>query len=282
MPAEDISAGEPTYRLDCSAESGTMIISFAVFPRAGKSSAFDFVRATGPLAVKKAYLRDPHMMWYQKGTPGIGETVDDVLKFLRGVLEKEKPQRLVTIGNSGGGFAALLFGVLLGADEIHAFNPVTRLLTSRDTTAPEQLDLLLHRQDPSRLKLDLAPVLRESLQPQTKIFVHYSRGDRHDVYHAHHVAEFSAVRLIGYPLVSHHLARYYTIKNRLTPLLQAAADGDEREIGRITTSVARRMVLWYPLAYVGWFFSRVWSRLHRYAGSAVVMLLGMGSVRFSR
>jgi hypothetical protein len=60
---EEISQDEPTYRLDGTAGSTTMIISFAVFPAPGGKSAFDFVRATNPLRVQKLFLRDPNMMW---------------------------------------------------------------------------------------------------------------------------------------------------------------------------------------------------------------------------
>jgi hypothetical protein len=142
LESEEISQDELTYRLDCSAESDTMLISFAVFPAPGGKSAFDFIRSTNPVKVKKLFLRDPNMMWYQKGSPGIGNDVPGVLTFLKNAIAKEGVRRVVTIGNSGGGFSAILFGVLLGADEIHAFNPPTRLQVPDDTSAPEQLEAL--------------------------------------------------------------------------------------------------------------------------------------------
>ena len=67
---EEISQDELTYRLDNAVSSDILMISFAVFPAPGGKSAFDFIRATNPLGVKRLFLRDPNMMWYQKGSPG--------------------------------------------------------------------------------------------------------------------------------------------------------------------------------------------------------------------
>ena len=262
---EEISQDEPTYRLDGTAGSTTMIISFAVFPAPGGKSAFDFVRATNPLRVQKLFLRDPNMMWYQKGTPGVGHTVPAVAEYLRGVIARAGVTRVVMIGNSGGGFSALLFGALVGADEIHAFNPPTKLLAESDTSCPEQLNQLAAEQGLASPYLDLCRVLGEHLQPKTKVYIHYSRGDGRDKRHARYLAEFPNVQLIQYPFVSHHVARFFAERAMLTPLLQAAVDGDAEALRTTTRTMIRTAAPTYLPSFIALYATKAWSRLKRIA-----------------
>ena len=265
---EEISQDEATYRLDGTAGSKTMIISFAVFPAPGGKSAFDFVRATNPLQVQKLFLRDPNMMWYQKGTPGVGDNVPAVAGYIRGVIARAGVMRVVMIGNSGGGFSALLFGALVGADEIHAFNPPTKLLAESDTSCPEQLNQLAAEQGLASPYLDLRRVLGEHLQPKTKIYIHYSRGDGRDKRHARYLAEFPNVQLVQYPFVSHHVARFFAERAMLTPLLQAAVDGDAEALRATTRTMIRTAAPTYIPSFVGLYAAKAWSRVKRIARGA--------------
>jgi hypothetical protein len=260
---EEISQDERTYLLDNAVASDILMVSFAVFPAPGGKSAFDFRRATHPLGVKRLFLRDPHMMWYQKGTPGIGDDVPGVVEFLRKVIATECVKRVVMIGNSGGGFSALLFGALVGADEIHAFNPPTRLREPEDTSAPEQLEALQLEKGKDIPYLDIRDVFRKHLRPETKTYIHYSRGESRDKRHAKYLREFPNVRLIEYPFVSHHVARFFAERSMLTPLLDAAAKGDGESVRRTTGSMFWTALPWYVPGRIVWFFGRVFSKIKR-------------------
>ena len=48
---------------------------------------------------------------------------DDYLKHIKGIIYYLKPSKVITYGASSGGFAALLFGELLGADLSIALSP---------------------------------------------------------------------------------------------------------------------------------------------------------------
>lgn len=260
---EEISQDELTYLLDNTASSDILMISFAVFPAPGGKSAFDFRRATHPLGVKRLFLRDPHMMWYQKGTPGIGDDVPAVAAFLKKIIVQEGVKRVVMIGNSGGGFSALLFGALLGVDEIHAFNPPTRLREPDDTSAPDQLRALELEKGRAIPYLDLREIFRQHLQPGTKVYIHYSRGERRDKRHAKYLREFPNVRLIEYPFVSHHVARFFAERAMLTPLLDAAAKGDAAAVEHTTRTMFWTALPWYGPGRIAWFFGKVFTRIKR-------------------
>jgi hypothetical protein len=253
---EDISQDEPTFRFVDEPGSDTLLISFAVFPRAGGKSAFDFVRATTPIPAKKLFLRDSHMMWYQRGTPGVGDSVPEVAEFVRQIAEREKVKRVVAIGNSGGAYTAIMIGSMIGAHEVQAFNPPTKLLEEEDTSFPEQLAILKEERGLTSPFLDLRRVLEQYLKPQTRIVIHYSRGDKRDRIHAGLLARFPNVRLIQYPMVSHHLARFYTRRQWLTPLLRAVVEKDDATFDAMVRKVKLVTVGLYPFARIGWFVGK--------------------------
>ena len=267
---EEIGQDELTYLLDNAAASDILMISFAVFPAPGGRSAFDFRRATSPLGVKRLFLRDPHMMWYQKGSPGMGDDVPGVVAFLKRIIAQEHPRRVVMIGNSGGGFSALLFGALLGVDEIHAFNPPTLLREPDDTSAPEQLAALEREQGKDIPYLDIRAIFRAHLKPETKVFIHYSRGARRDKRHARYLNEFPNVRLIEYPFVSHHVARFFAERAMLTPLLDAAARGDGEALHRTTRSMFWTALPWYLPGRVGGVIEHGFSKMQRIVAGRTV------------
>jgi hypothetical protein len=228
----------PCLWLDCNVKSDVLLLSFAVFPDKGKPPSFDFVGSTSRLGVKRAFFRDPHMVWYQRGVPGVGSTIPEVAQFIREVMDREKARRVVAIGHSGGGYAAILFGVLAGVDEVHSFNPPTRLLDADDTTMPHRLAALeeIRSSDPDFL--DLHIVLQKYYTDRTGIFIHYSRGKRRDRQHAKYLASFRNVQTIEYPLAGHHLPHFLRRIGLLAPLLRAATDAD-RALFRRTTLLAR-------------------------------------------
>lgn len=69
---------------------------------------------------RKVYLRDIHKEWYFRGINSNYNTIDKVLSLLK---EVSKGYKIVTVGSSAGGYAAILFGVLLDAERVFAFSP---------------------------------------------------------------------------------------------------------------------------------------------------------------
>jgi len=64
---------------------------------------------------------------YQRGIPNITTTIDETARWLERVVKHFQPTVVRTMGESMGGYAALLFGHLLGADAIYASGPFARL-----------------------------------------------------------------------------------------------------------------------------------------------------------
>jgi pimeloyl-ACP methyl ester carboxylesterase len=109
-----------------------LVIGFA-FADWQQLPAFDFFGRTKKLedrlslTFNRILIRDVVNAWYHRGVPGLGAHVDEVAATLRALVRAIRPGRVTTIGQSMGGYAAIMFGMLLGVDRIAAFGPVSHL-----------------------------------------------------------------------------------------------------------------------------------------------------------
>lgn len=113
---------------ECDEPDRPLVISFS-FAHWGKPSTFDFF---GRLQKFKnvfhepfncIYVQDPKSRWYHYGVEGLGENVDEVALSLKREIERLQPSHIVTVGQSMGAYAALVFGALLNVDKVIAFAP---------------------------------------------------------------------------------------------------------------------------------------------------------------
>jgi hypothetical protein len=68
---------------------------------------------------KHIFIRDIQKQWYIEGINKEFNTIEKILDFLK---NETKGYKVTTMGSSAGGFAAVLFGILLNADRIYSFN----------------------------------------------------------------------------------------------------------------------------------------------------------------
>jgi hypothetical protein len=92
-------------------------------------------------------FQDGYQALYQRGISGEIDSFDALLAWQREFRSRlPHVRRLFCLGNSSGGYAALLAGYLLRADRVWAFAPPTRfwdLVTSAPGLAPERRDLAI-------------------------------------------------------------------------------------------------------------------------------------------
>lgn len=68
---------------------------------------------------KNIYLRDVTNNWYVNG---INKDIDSLEKLLDFLKRESAGKKIITLGSSAGGYAAVLFGNLLGAERIFTFS----------------------------------------------------------------------------------------------------------------------------------------------------------------
>jgi hypothetical protein len=198
--------------LDMSRDSRALLLAFGGLVGQIGIPPFEFFSLSAQTPAKRLFVRDLHQAWYHRGIPDHGETLAEVAAALRGMLAGEEIERLVVAGCSAGGYAALVFGTLLGADLVLSFAPQTVL----------DLDILAemddHRWDRRLGKHTRAGVvdprftdLREALPParcaQTSYRIYFDENLRADRVHAERLAGLDGVRLYRFARGSHNIAR---------------------------------------------------------------------------
>lgn len=189
---------------------------------------FEFFNLVSAMPVARVFVRDLDQLFYQRGVRGLGPTVDDVSEGLAHLVSRF--ERAVFVGQSAGGYAAILMGSLLGADEVIAFSPQTFLSSLQrrlhhDDRWPEKMAEINHMHRWRRNHLDLRRVLRRQGNG-ARISVYYGAGNNLDRIHARRLEPIPGVSLHPQDTASHAVARRMREKGLLQPLLLRALDPD--------------------------------------------------------
>jgi len=86
-----------------------------------KKNRFEFYKNRVEKAGKHIFLRDVFKQFYAKGINSQLDCVDKVAEFLR---EQSGGKKIVTVGSSAGGYAAVLFGILLNAEVVYSISSI--------------------------------------------------------------------------------------------------------------------------------------------------------------
>jgi pimeloyl-ACP methyl ester carboxylesterase len=211
---------------DFSSPSTTVLVSFAAMGTY-EPPPFDFFQITSGMPVKRLFVRDVQRIWYHRGVPGFGDSIEDVARALKEVLDAERAERVIVFGSSAGGYAALVFGTLLDAELVVAFAPQTML--DRDWLASigdERWYRRLSRLDelggPDARFVDLAVALPRERRGETPYEVHYPASHEGDEHHARHLEGVPGLRLCPHERRDHKFVRKLRDSGELEQVLRAA------------------------------------------------------------
>ena len=173
--------------------------TLVVFSYRGAAS-FGLFKVVEQLRCNKVFVRDPSDGWYNGVLPGLGNDVKSTTASLRKLVSELGTGRLFTVGSSMGGYAALLFGGLLGAKAL-AFSPQTLL----DPIFPLS---------PTRNQPIEVPDLRTVLGDADVLI---GGNDIFDMFHASRVVD--QVRAWAVPDCDHDLTTHFNKSGQLTPMI---------------------------------------------------------------
>ena len=148
-------------------QSGTLVIAVTGFRHRLDMPVAEFFEASGLLNVSRIVLSDPTRQMTLGGLPPEHRSFPALVRHLRSQLMALKPQRLITVGTSGGAHTAMLLGHLLKADHAVAFAPYPYLsiaeVTRMGDPVLKSMRRILQRLDrlpnPVRKLFDLKDVL---------------------------------------------------------------------------------------------------------------------------
>jgi hypothetical protein len=217
---KDSSVG---YRLELEVPSSVLLCTFAGVWLRDATPGFQFVHATSDLSVQRAFFTDIDQLLYQKGVRGLGNNVMGVADALRGIHEKSGAEHIIYTGNSMGGFAAILFGVLAGADDVQVFSPQTELQHPSASRFPENVERAMASTATPYLSLQ-ALIDETPVDERPQITIHYSAFNLRDHRHANALAGRPRVRIHRYPMMNHSLASALRDTGLLSTILREACD----------------------------------------------------------
>ena len=210
--------------------------------------AFDFYgrlrkleQASGrPL--NKILVRDSGNAWYHRQIAGLGSHVDETAQALRELVNRIAPSQVTTIGQSMGAYAAVMFGLLLDAQQIVAFGPLS-FLDVQQARLYHELRWLpvmesLAQDPPVSGYYDLAALCRARATEHMQM--HLVFGTRPDVanpgasasesvnldaMHAQRLAAFGRCTLHPFPHSGHAVVQHLIDTQRINGLLAACILG---------------------------------------------------------
>lgn len=220
--------GSVFVKLVDGAKPATALVVFGGISGAFGVPPFEFVRLSGELDTNVVFIRDRTQRWYQAGVPELGGDVRTAVEGLGRRLDELGLSRVVCVGNSAGGFAASVFGSLLGAVEVHAFVPQTTLLRRHRVVMLDRRWRSHMRatrraarasSDPASDALDLTRLLGGNTVP---LHVHYSETSRLDRAHARRMGRVPSCTLHAYDAGGHGLVKMLRDDGRLLTILEGA------------------------------------------------------------
>ena len=185
---------------------------------------FEFYNASRILTENKIFLRDFTQSWYQNGLPGLGKDVFETSNYFAEKIRQVNPVDVYFVGNSMGGFAAILFATLIGSGTAIAFAPQTFIspigkLRHLDLRWPKQIATTYLTTLAKRHVWDLKPLLTSN-QSAARIEIHVSTKDRLDLMHAQRMRGVGRTTIHEYDLGGHTLVRNLRDNGRLSGILQ--------------------------------------------------------------
>jgi pimeloyl-ACP methyl ester carboxylesterase len=213
--------------LDMGADSRTLLIAFGGMRGQLGMPPFEFFKATGAIPVKRLFVRDLRQAWYHRGIPGHGSTIEGVGESLGQLVASHGIERLVVVGNSAGGYAAMLFGTLLGADTVLCFAPQTVLELNilgdmGDHRWDGQLEELVADGGLDSRWTDLRSALPALRRSDTRYELYFDDSFAIDRLHAERMGELEGARLHRREGGAHDLARELRKSGELHTILHGA------------------------------------------------------------
>lgn len=185
--------------------------------------AFEFYESSKLLVSSRIFVRDHAQAWYSKGLPGVARNAFELGEWLEREIERSGSEEVRFVGNSMGGFAAILFSAMLGRGRAIAFSPQTCIEPDRraiwgDSRWAEQVEGVLAVADPK--VLDLKNYLNSVSTSRLDVDVHVSSAEPLDLEHASYISDIRGVAVSIHPQGGHAVVRHLRDSGQLAEILR--------------------------------------------------------------
>ena len=171
----------------------------------------------------KLFIRDIKREFYLTGLKNTTKNFQETIDLIKELTSVKNYRKIVAIGASAGGFAAILYGQLLNFSKVIAFNPQTVLSIEMETVLK---DLKFNKLCGKLRKLNTSDTLYQkclnlkNLIPfKTNVDLHFSGLSKIDKKHAEYI-EHENCKLIKYQSSSHLIAQQLRESEELKSIIE--------------------------------------------------------------
>ena len=188
---------------------------------------FEFYQASKIMNDTRIFIRDLRQTWYQTGLLGISSDIEETVQYLKNTINQYSPESVTMIGNSMGGFAALLFSNLVGDSRAIAFvpqtfiSPIKRVLC-RDWRWQKQI---FNTYKDTWLKRKIWNLANLAPKKNWRADLYVSRQHRLDYLHCLNISEIKGVTIHEYDVGGHTLVRHLKANGELAQILRNTTEG---------------------------------------------------------
>lgn len=198
--------------------------------------------STVEIETNKIFICDPASLWYYAGIPGLTNDFQSTVGLIREIARKLAPERICTVGTSGGGYMALALGHFIEADRVLAMAPQTSLgrewrAQHNDTRWSENIEQIQKLTSESG-PLDISNLLQTN-RAGTAYHVIHARGDALDTQHAMRIADHDGVHVYGLDCDDHNVSAQLHKRHRLQELLNRFITLERDDLPRAITDLTR-------------------------------------------
>lgn len=190
---------------------------------------FEFYNSAKILDENKIFIRDFSQSWYQSGLKDISNNAQETAKNIEAIVTELQPENICFVGNSMGGFAAIMFSLLTDFGEgkkisVVAFSPQTfispklRKLHGDKRWRKQMLKMHIRNLFNRNMILDLDSKLASDRRTKN-IQVYIGKDDALDVIHANHIAAHKGVKIHALESGGHNVIKQLRDSNQLHKIL---------------------------------------------------------------
>jgi len=172
-------------------DSSQLIVYFS----SAGAKTFEGYSLLSKYSANKLFIRDDTKSWYSGTIPSISKSADDLIEYLKNIIEKFEKKNIVFLGSSMGAYAAILFGIKLNIGKVIAFSPQIILHPSM----PFSPNKAVKYNDLSKLVLE---------NQKTDIDIWFGEGEPLDLFHIHHITSAEKVSFFPVSGAPHNVLFY--------------------------------------------------------------------------
>jgi acyl carrier protein len=187
-----------------------LVIAFTGGAHMLMTNPFNFINVTGLYNKHFIIVSDPFRLWYQNGVNEKLTSFQQLCDYFKKKISQLNIEKVLLIGTSSGGYAALLAAHTIQADYAHAFGPQTDIsyASLREASAKPiearraQINFLYQLHRNNKDNFDLRRAMR-NYNGKTRYYIHYAADNPYDPQRALKMEKTPGVKIFPYPYKTH-------------------------------------------------------------------------------